>query len=272
MPQVSVVIITKNEACNIIDCIAAAKKISSDIIVIDSGSTDATVSLAKAENVKVKSIIWKGYGHARNTGALLAIHDWIFALDADERITDGFAHAVKTIASMDEHAVYGFKRINYFGGRKIRHGSFAHDRVFRLYNRRNARWNMLPVHEKLTGSKLQKVIVKCCLLHYTARTQAHYRQKITGYAALCAIKYQQEGKKFIYARKLFSPAFNFIKDYIFQLGFLDIHAGLIIARLNAFYTRKKYQEMLVLLNEEKKEHRPPALLQNSLRKIISLLS
>ncbi|GAC1450017.1 MAG: glycosyltransferase family 2 protein [Chitinophagaceae bacterium] len=272
MPQLSVVIITKNEACNIIDCIASAKKISTDIIIVDSGSTDATVSLAKTEQVRVKSIVWKGYGHARNTGALLACNDWIFALDADERITDAFARSIKNTACTDAHVIYGFKRINYFAGKRIRHGSFAHDRVARLYNRCNAQWNMWPVHEKLTGNLLQKVMLKTYLQHYTARTEAYYLQKIRYYAVLCALKYQQEGKSFIHARRWLSPAFNFVKDYIFQLGFLDKDAGFIIARLNAFYTRKKYQELLALLNEGKKHVQRPAFLQHSLRRIISFLS
>jgi glycosyltransferase involved in cell wall biosynthesis len=270
--QVSVVIITKNEECNIIDCIISAKKISTDIIVIDSGSTDATVPLAKSLHVKVQSILWDGYGHAKNAGAVLAGNDWIFSLDADERITSEFAHSLKDITLTDERVIYGFNRINYFSNKKIRYGSFAHDRIFRLYNKRNTRWNMFPVHEKLTGKNIKKVMLKAYLMHFTAGSEADYMQKIMGYAELCALKYLQEGKRFIHARKLFSPVFNFVKDYFFQFGFLDKRAGFIIAKLHALYTRKKYQRLLILLNQEKKYSRRPDFLQNSLRKIISFLS
>ncbi|MEP6747756.1 MAG: glycosyltransferase family 2 protein [Bacteroidota bacterium] len=258
MQQVSVVIITKNEECNIIDCILSAKKISNDIIVIDSGSTDATLALARMENVKIYSILWEGYGHARNTGAMLADNDWIFSLDADERITEALAHSLKQIQFTNERSIYAFKRINYFSSRKIRYGSFAHDRVSRLYNRRNAQWNMFPVHEKLTGKNIKRIMVKTNLVHFTATGEQDYLPKIMGYASLCALKYKQEGKKFIYARSLFSPAFNFIKDYIFQLGFLDRYPGFIIAKLNAAYTRKKYQQLRLLLNPEKGQSEPPA--------------
>jgi glycosyltransferase involved in cell wall biosynthesis len=272
MQHISVVIITKNEECNIADCINSAKKISTDIIVIDSGSTDATLALAKKENVKIYSILWEGYGHARNTGAMLADNDWIFSLDADERITNEFANSLEKITPAGERAIYGFKRINYFSNRKIRYGSFAHDHVSRLYNRRNTQWNMFPVHEKLTGKNIKKIIVKAHLVHFTAINEKDYLPKIMGYASLCALKYQQEGKKFIYVRTLVSPIFNFIKDYIFQLGFLDKYPGFIIAKLNAVYTRKKYQQLQVLLNGEKKQSQHPPLLQHSLRKIISFLS
>jgi glycosyltransferase involved in cell wall biosynthesis len=262
MPQVSVVIITKNEAGNIIDCIASAKKLSNDIIVIDSGSDDETVLLAKKENIKVESIMWQGYGHARNTGAILAANDWIFSLDADERVTNEFATSIKALALTDNRMVYGFNRINYFGKKKMRYGSFAHDRVFRLYNRFNTQWNMFPVHEKLTGKNINKTMADACLIHFTADNAADYLQKITGYANLCALKYQQEGKKFVFAGRLFSPAFNFVKEYIFQLGFLDNRYGFIIAKLHATYTRKKYEQLSVLLNQEKKYSRRPAFLQN----------
>jgi glycosyltransferase involved in cell wall biosynthesis len=272
MQQVSVVIITKNEASNIIDCIAAAKKISANIIVIDSGSTDATVALAKAENVKVYSITWEGYGHARNTGALLADNDWIFSLDADERITQDFVHSIKDIPFTDDRIVYGFKRLNYFGNKKIRYGSFAHDRVFRLYNRRNSKWNLAPIHEKLTGENLQRAMTPANIIHYAIRAESLYLQKISGYVILCALKYKQEKKRFIHVRSLFSPVFNFVQGYIFQLGFLDKRPGFTIAKINARHTRKKYRQLLVLMNEERKQSGRSIFLQNSLGKIISFLS
>jgi glycosyltransferase involved in cell wall biosynthesis len=270
--QISVVIITKNEACNIVDCIRSARKISNDIIVIDSGSTDATVSLAKAENANVHSILWEGYGYSRNTGAKLARNDWIFSLDADERVTSELAGAVAGIVFPDAPVIYGFKRVNYFGNKKIRYGALAHDRVFRLYNRRHSSWNMAPVHERLTGTNLKRVTISAYAIHYGINTEAHYLQKRMGYAVLCAFKYQQEKKKFIYAISLFAPAFNFIKAYIFQLGFLDQQRGFIIAKINAYYTRKKYRQLRVLLSEEKGYETRPTFLRHSLRKIISFLS
>ncbi|MES1220610.1 MAG: glycosyltransferase family 2 protein, partial [Bacteroidota bacterium] len=244
MPQVSVVIITKNEECNIVDCIAAARKITADVIVIDSGSIDKTVKLAKAENVKVKSINWEGYGHARNTGATMAANDWIFSLDADERITDESAAIIKEISLADECTVYGFKRINYFGDKKIRYGSFAHDRVFRLYNRRKSKWNAAPIHEKLIGDNLTRVMTPANIIHYAIRVKSLYLQKISGYVILCALKYRQEKKRFVHMRSLISPAFSFLQGYIFQLGFLDKRPGFTIARINAQHTRKKYRQLL----------------------------
>ncbi len=272
MPEISVVIITKNEALNITGCILSAKKISNDIIVVDSGSTDATVALAKSEQATVASITWKGYGAARNTGAKLAINEWILSLDADERITDELAASIQTINFKEPNTVYGFKRLNYFGKTEIRHGALRNDRVFRLYNRQLAQWNLVPVHEKLVGNNINRYTLRSHAEHYGIRNAAHYLQKKTGYAFLCALKYKQERKKFIAALMLLSPAFNFIKAYIFQLGFLDKRMGFIIAKINAHYTSKKYQHLYLMLQEEKKETPQPGFLKSSLKWISSLLS
>ena len=253
MLQISIVIITKNEALNIVDCILSAKKLSNDIIVVDSGSVDTTVLLAQRQHVKVQSISWKGYGDARNTGAAIASNDWILSLDADERITDELASSILAIDLASPNIIYGFKRLNFFGNQKISYGALAHDRVFRLYNRKHNFWNAVPVHETLVGNNPQRHTLDFYAEHYGIRTEAHYLQKKMGYAYLCALKYKQERKRFIAALLLFSPAFNFIKSYIFQLGFLDKRIGFIVARINAHYTRKKYEQLQMMMKEEEKQ-------------------
>src|SRR4051812_45694558 len=97
MSCVSVVIITRNEEDNIVDCIRSARLVTDDIIVVDARSTDNTVSLAEAQHARVYEIDWKGYGSSRNRGAQKARHNWILALDADERITSSLAQAINDI-------------------------------------------------------------------------------------------------------------------------------------------------------------------------------
>ena len=248
--QISVVIITKNEAVNIVDCILSAKKVSNDIIVVDSGSVDATVLLAQREQVKVKSILWKGYGDARNTGAALAAHDWILSLDADERITDELADAISAIDVDSPDSIYGFRRLNFFGTQKIHYGALGNDRVFRLYNKKHNSWNAVPVHETLVGQNTRRYTLNSHAEHYGIRTESHYLQKKIGYAYLCALKYKQEQRRFVTALRFISPVFNFVKAYIFQLGFLDRRIGFTVARINAYYTKKKYEQLQLLLKKE----------------------
>lgn len=272
MSRISVVIITKNEAVNIEACILSAKKVSDDIIMVDSGSIDGTIELAKRAGINVQSITWKGYGDARNTGAGFAKNEWVLSLDADERITDELAKTILAIDFSEKYFVYGFRRQNFFGDTEIKHGALRHDRVFRLYNRNYAQWNLVPVHERLTGENMQRVTLAAHAEHYGIRNAAHYKQKKTGYAFLCALKYKQEKRKFIAALRLLSPAFNFIQSYIFQLGFLDKRIGFIVAKINAHYTSKKYQQLYVMLQQEKKSLPQRSFLGNSLKWISSLLS
>ena len=267
MINISVVIITKNEAANITDCILSARKISSDIVVVDTGSKDATPVLAKQANVHVVNIEWRGYGYSKNTGAAIAKHDWIFSLDADERITEEMAVRINHLSFAEPNTVYSFRRQNYFGNKKIRFGSFAHDRVCRLYNKKQVHWNSALVHEKLCGGN-NIVPTKAFLLHYAIMEQSTYIKKIMGYALLCAVQYKQDQRKFAYVRGRLGPLFNFIKGYIFLLGLLDNRQGYIIAKLTALYTRKKYEHLIILNSAEKK----PSFLLQPLRKFLSFLS
>ena len=257
MSQISVVIITKNEAGNIVACIESAKKLSNDIIVVDSGSEDATVSLAQRAGAKVKAIVWNGYGHARNKGAKLASNEWIFSLDADERITDELAHYIKDLDTGNTNCIYGFKRTNFFNDQQLKHGSLGHESVFRLYNKRFTQWNNEPVHEKLFFKKGAIIIkLKPALLHFGIRDLDYYEQKKMNYAYLCAIKYFRHGRKAPWFFRLVSPAFHFFQSFILRLGFLDGQAGYITARINAAYTFKKYDHLCRMMRNENKIEMP----------------
>lgn len=270
--QVSVVIIAKNEALNIIDCIHSARKISNDIIVIDSGSTDSTVTLAEQQQATVHSLYWKGYGHARNAGAALASNEWIFSLDADERITDELASLVTSIDPPSADIIYGFRRENYFEKNKIVFGELAHDRVLRVYNKCNAEWDTVPVHEKLIGKKIRKHFVAASLLHYAIKSKQHFSYKNKRYAYLAALKYRQMNKKHAFLLRFLSPVFHFLKAYIFQLGMLDFRTGFTIARINAYYTHQKYEQLYQIRKKEKRVLGEMSFVRSSLKKIASFLS
>ncbi len=239
MDTVSIVIITKNEAHNIADCIRSARKVSSDIIVVDSGSTDDTVALATQAGAKVILIQWAGFGAARNIGATHALHPWMLAIDADERISDAMVSVVASCQMADDHIIYGFKRQSYFLGRKIRFGSWGRDSVYRLYNRNTTSWDLSAVHEQLTGTAFR--MLKGVIDHYTVTSEAENTEKTNRYAALSADKYYAQGKRATFIKRFLSPAFEFIKSYFFLLGFLDGRPGYIIARSSAHYIALKYR-------------------------------
>ena len=119
MPKLSVIIIAKNESLNITDCIKSAN-FANEVIVLDSGSSDNTVSLAKKLGAKVFNKPWKGYGHHKNIAIQLAKHEWIFSLDADERITPALKQEILKVINRSDFNVYDVPRRSLFVSRFIK--------------------------------------------------------------------------------------------------------------------------------------------------------
>ena len=248
---ISVVIITKNEADNITDCISNVRLVSDDIIVVDSGSTDTTVKLAEQAGARVIPIKWNGFGDARNIGAANARYDWILSVDADERVASDLALSIKNSDKDDCHVVYGFKRRSFFLGKKIRFGEWGKDSVYRLYNRNHVSWDRSAVHEELTGENITKKMLNGIVEHYTVTSEAENKEKTARYAILSAEKYFAQGKRATIPKRYVSPAFNFFKSYFLLLGFLDGKPGFIIAQSAYRYALLKY-DLLHKLNKAKK--------------------
>lgn len=240
MAMISVVIITKNEAANICACIASARQISSDIIVVDCGSTDDTVQLAKEAGARTVGINWQSYGHSRNTGAAAAKNNWIFALDADERISAALAARLNEMSLPDPKVAYKIKRKNYFGYKHLQFGTLGFEQVPRLYCRTANRWDLFPVHEKLIGTTNTQQIRES-ILHYGITDLQQYIAKKNHYALLSAYKYREQNKKATFVKRFLSPVFNGVKSYVFQLGFADGRKGWQIATIITHYTWLKYK-------------------------------
>ena len=240
MNPVSVVIITRNEETNIVDCIRSARLVSSDIIVVDSGSRDKTVEFARQEGAAVYSIPWTGYGQSRNYGAASAKNNWIVSIDADERLSSKLADSIRQLDLSDSNVIFKFRRENYLGKRKIRFGTPGYDSVSRIYNRLHCQWDLTLVHEKLIGKDTKKKFIQGPIIHYAFRNLADYRVKTCLYAQMSADKYKAEGRKASFVKRFISPLFNSVKSYVFQAGFLDGHHGFIIAKTIARYTWLKY--------------------------------
>jgi len=242
MSAVSVVIITRNEEKNIVGCIRSARQITSDIIVVDCGSEDHTVSLAEEEGASVYGISWKGFGYSRNFGAAHAGNDWIFALDADERISPQLASAVNTLSLSDASQVYRFRRRNHLAGEEIRFGTLGYEKVTRIYNRRFFQWDLSLVHEKLTGkSPMIRKRIDGEINHFGLKSLEDYLQKSKRYAQLSARKYRDEKRRIHPVKRYTSPLFNSLKSYIFQLGFLEGLRGYRMAGVIAQYSWLKYE-------------------------------
>jgi len=141
MIPVSVIIITKNEAEYIAGCIEMVKLITDDIIVIDNGSTDATLNIAERYGCRVYGYSWDGYGANKNKGAQLANYDWILSIDADEVPDMELVNSLHNLWLRNTEMVYDIKFRTYFGQKRIRFGTWGRDHHVRLFNRTVVKWS-----------------------------------------------------------------------------------------------------------------------------------
>jgi glycosyltransferase involved in cell wall biosynthesis len=252
MATISVVIITKNEAANIANCINSAKQLANDIVVVDCGSEDNTVTLATRNGARVIEIEWKCYGQSRNTGAHAAKSDWILALDADERISPSLAKRLSKINLEDEQVTYKIKRENFFDQQHLNFGTLGFESVPRLYCRRATSWDLFPVHEKLAATK-RKVHIRESIIHFGIPDLQQHIVKKEHYALLSAYKYRQQGKRATFTKRFLAPLFDGAKSYIFQMGFVDGRRGWEIASTITYYTWLKYKYLHQLSKTEDHE-------------------
>lgn len=240
-PSISVVIICKNEAHIIGKTIAAAMRITNDVVVVDSGSTDGTQTIVTTAGARLLETDWQGYGKNKNKGAAIAKHDWIVSIDADEIIDEVLTKQLQELNPEKETIVYTIRFRAFLGNHMIRFGEWANDAHIRLYNRKQVSWNEAPVHEVLLFPADVKVLtLKGYIHHYTSKNIEDFALKTVNYAMLNATKYHQQGKRASWLQCRVAPVFSFVKNYVFRLGFLDGEPGFTVAKMNAWYTWLKY--------------------------------
>ena len=249
MNSLSVVIITYNEEHNIAECIKSAKLVSDDIVVVDCGSNDQTVAIASNQGARTFVTEWRGYGFSKNFGASKVKFNWILSIDADERISEELANAIRKISFREGNCIYKFKRKNHIGSREIQFGTLGFEMVERIYHRKYSRWDLSPVHEKLVGNQPIKQAIAGSLLHFGLKNFDHQEQKAILYAKLSAEKYYLNGNTTSYFQRAISAVFNSMKSYVFLLGFIEGKQGFFIARSIAYYSWLKYAYLYQLLKE-----------------------
>lgn len=239
--NISVVIITRNEAHVISNTLQSLQPVINDVVIVDSGSTDNTVQLCKQFGATVIETNWAGYGINKNKGIAAAKNNWILSLDADESIDEELKLSLQQLSLQDEDEVFNIRFKNFFCNKWIRFGEWGFDKHIRLFNRHNVQWNNAAVHENLVFPEGVKItMLKGNILHHTVHNRQEYKDKMAGYARMNAKKYFESGKKPSFFKQYFSPVFAFVQHYIFRLGFLDGKEGFIIARTTAWYTFMKY--------------------------------
>jgi glycosyltransferase involved in cell wall biosynthesis len=252
---VSLVILTKNEGKNIARCIAPWKGVCEEILIVDNGSTDDTITIARACGARIYTTTWKGYSATKNVGNLQATHDWIISLDADEVAEPTLVQSVTDLFALTppSNNVFAVRRKMVFDGKLMRYGSGRNEYRIRIFNRTTAQWNNHAVHEDIERKATMRPIkLKGYVLHYSYISEEDHLQKLKRYAQLSAAEMFAAGKKYGFVKQYLSPLFGFIKNLLFRLGFLDGATGFKKAQHEMLYTATKYR-LLKEMNERSKK-------------------
>ena len=252
MEKLSAVIITYNEERNIERCINSLSSVVQEIIVVDSGSKDNTVQIAKSLGAKVIQNEFKGHIEQKNFALDQASYNWVISLDADEELSAQLKDSIKRIMASQPTVGYSMNRLNNYCGSWIRHGSWYPDVKLRLFDKRKVRWAGVNPHYKAMPINDEKVQhIKGDLLHYSYNTIAEHTAKLDYFSSIAAKAYFNEGRKASFFNQRIRPPYAFFRDYVLRFGFLDGYAGWVIARFSAYYTFLKYVKLKDLYQNSK---------------------
>ncbi|HEV7746303.1 MAG TPA: glycosyltransferase family 2 protein [Pyrinomonadaceae bacterium] len=242
--KISATIITLNEAANIGDaCNSLAW--ADEIVVVDSGSTDQTRKIAEDHGARVIVRDWPGFAAQKQFASEQASHDWIFSLDADERVSDELEASIATLRAQSETDLadgYRISRRSYYQGRWIKGGGWYPDWQLRLFRKSRGRWPPRHIHESV---KLESdaCVAKLSgdILHYSVRDAAHHHRMIgERYAPLAAQQMFDEGRQTSALRIATAAPAAFVGSYLLKGGFRDGLAGISIASFAAHHAFLKH--------------------------------
>ena len=240
--RVSAVLITLNAEAHLRECLEALRWCG-EIVVLDSGSTDATPAICAQLGARFeRSPDWPGFGPQKNRVLALARREWIFSVDADEICTPELRAEIEAVVNAGTATAYEMPRLSSFCGHWMRHGGWWPDHVTRLWRRGAARFSDDMVHERvLLDAPLGRL--SSHLRHYTYDTMAQALEKMERYSTAGAEQAHRQGKR---AGALAAPlrgGWAFVRTYLIRRGFLDGAAGWQLARYNAQTTYRKYAKL-----------------------------
>lgn len=213
-----------------------------EILIVDSGSTDSTLTIAQKFNARVIHKEWMGFGAQKAFAVKNAQNDWVLSLDADEVLTKELAQSIQCFLENPPALAARFARANVFLGRILRHGEGYPDWTLRLFHRNAAYWSEDAVHEKVifTGTP---ATLKGDLIHHSADDLTTYIAKQNRYTNLLAEAAIEEAVPASAVKLILSPLFRFVKFYFFRLGFLDGVPGLIHILMGCMHSLMKHAKI-----------------------------
>ncbi|MBE2169451.1 glycosyltransferase family 2 protein [Cobetia amphilecti] len=244
-------VITLNEAHNIEDCLRSLAQVCDELIVVDSGSTDATCELARNMGAVVIDQPYLGDGPQKNVGPSHASHRWVLSLDADERLTDGAVSAIRELAlDSTPHDGFALRRRNFIGSRWVRHAGWYPDYCLRLYDREKLAFRDSRQHSSVQAN--HPCELDADLEHYSFANLGELFVKASGRFSNRAAKIMYQKGKRANAFTPFLHASNaFMRKFVFQAGFRDGVDGFSVALSASVNAYLKYAKLLEFQRDAK---------------------
>jgi glycosyltransferase involved in cell wall biosynthesis len=255
LPRLSAILITKNEAANIVDCLSSLA-FCDEIVVVDSGSEDGTVSLARAKGARVSYKAWQGFGAQKAYALSLATGDWVLSIDADERVPQKLAEEIKAAIVRGDADGYEIPRSSSFLGRTIRHSGWSPDYVLRLFRRGRARFSEDIVHERVICDG-RVVRLKEPLVHHPVRRLEDALARMDRYSTLTAEQIAASNRRVTFLSGIFHGWWAFLRAYIFRAGFLDGREGFLLAVAIAEGSYYRYMKAWLIRRHKRENSAAP---------------
>ncbi|MBU3599565.1 glycosyltransferase family 2 protein [Polynucleobacter sp. 30F-ANTBAC] len=248
----SVILITKNEEANLKDCLESVS-FANEIIIVDSQSTDQTISIAQSFGAKVEiTPDWPGFGPQKNRALDLATQDWVLSIDADERVTPELKKEIlEILTATSSQDCYAIPRSSWYCGRFMKYSGWYPDYVDRLFKRGTAKFSDHLVHERLLPNGAVGHL-KNHFLHYSYRNFEQVLKKVDTYSTAAALQAFKKGQTGSLTQALLHGFWAFFRTYIVRKGFLDGQYGLALAISNGATSYYKYIKLWQLGNPKRK--------------------
>lgn len=240
MPRLSAIVIARNEARNIAACLDSIA-FCDERIVVDGGSSDDTVEIAKACGAQVSERAFDGFGPQKNFALSLATGDWILSIDADERVTPELKEEILRTIGQGGEAGYEMPRLSTFCGREMRHSGWYPDHVLRLFRRTSGTFSNDLVHERVICEGPVGRLAEP-LLHHPVHRIEDALSRMDRYSTAGAEMLVASGRRVSFATGIVRGFWSFFRTYILRAGFLDGREGFLLAIANAEGTYYRYMK------------------------------
>lgn len=239
--KISAVIITYNEARNIVRCLKSLEGIADEIVVVDSFSTDETELLCKPFNVRFLQHSFEGYMQQKSWACEQAGFDHILSLDADEQLSDELRSSIFKVKEDWKSDAYSFSRLTNYLGKWIRHCGWYPDIKLRLWDRRKGAWSGINLHESVKmNANTSETKLKGDLLHFSYYSIRQHLNQINSFTEIAAKEGIIKGKNTSFVVIVFRSIWKFKRDYFFKLGFLDGYYGFVVCSMSAYTVFVRY--------------------------------